>query len=402
LPEDSVNPDCLSQMARTFEENQEGAPGVRRPLLHLLAGARLAGLARTLWRHGGVSPRSYPQALMLLASAVLRTPGCIVEGLRVARRVNAVSFDPPPVFIVGHWRSGTTLLHNLMSRHQNFCFPTIIDALRPYDFYPNPAEFISRRILQWCLPPIRPTGDVRLDPDLPQEEELALAAMAAPSFLNCLYFPRQLSKVFAEEVLFEDAGDETVQLWRSALTYYLAKLAALNPGRRLLLKNPANSARIPHLRALFPGAKFIHIHRHPADVFHSTRKLYHSLLALFALQDYRAADIDDHILWAYPQLMNRLLDAFAKLPSGHAAVVGYDDLAANPASALSRIYRDLELGDFEPVKASIQTYAAEHLRRIPPTANVDQQTATRLAFQWGAVCTRLGYPLGPVQEPLIG
>jgi hypothetical protein len=68
----------------------------------------------------------------------------MAEALRVSRRVEDVSFDPPPVFIVGHWRSGTTLLHNLISRDPAFCFPTILDVLRPYDFYPNPLDFISR------------------------------------------------------------------------------------------------------------------------------------------------------------------------------------------------------------------------------------------------------------------
>jgi hypothetical protein len=57
-------------------------------------------------------------------------------------------------------RSGTTLLHNLLSQDPAFCFPTIVDALRPYDFYPNPFEFISRRILLRCLPPTRPMDDI--------------------------------------------------------------------------------------------------------------------------------------------------------------------------------------------------------------------------------------------------
>jgi len=390
-------------MFRSFEEDHHAnTASIRRPPLHLLAGASLASLARTLSRHGGVSPRYYPQVAIIFGSAFLRWPACMVEELRVARRVKAVLFDPPPVFIIGHWRSGTTFLHNLMSRDPGFCFPTIVDALRPYDFYPSPFEFISRRVLLRFLPPTRPMDDMRLDPELPQEEELALATMGAPSFLNCLYFPKQMSKVFAEQVLFTGADDETLKFWRDALIYYLAKLAALNPGRRLLLKNPAHSARIRHLRALFPGAKFIHIHRHPWAVFHSTRKLYRSMLPRCALQEYRPADIDDHILWSYPELMNRLLDGLAELPSGHVAVVRYDDLAADPTGTVSRVYRGLDLGDFERVKSSIQAYAAEHLHGSSPAPDIDRQIASRLASHWGAVCTRLGYPpLAPARESAI-
>ena len=370
--------------------------------MHLLAGASLASLARILLRHGRIAPRSYVQVVIVFASALLRWPGCTVEALRVARRVKAVSFDPPPVFIVGHWRSGTTFLHNLMSRDPAFCFPTIVDVLRPYDFYPGPLELISRWVILRVLPQTRPMDDVRLDPELPQEEELALASMGAPSFLNCLYFPKRMTKVFAEQVLFAGADDEVTRSWRDALTYYLAKLAALHAGKRLLLKNPAHSARIAELHALFPGAKFIHIHRDPSAVFHSTKKLYHSMLSLFALQDYRPADIDDHILWAYPQVMNRLLDGLAELPSGQVTVVRYDELVAEPTDTVKRIYRDLDLGDFSRVQSSVQAYAAEHRHAISPIPKMEHQTACQLAFHWSAVYTRLGYPsLGSAQEAVI-
>jgi omega-hydroxy-beta-dihydromenaquinone-9 sulfotransferase len=363
----------------------------RRPLLHLLAGANLASLARILSRRGALSPYSYVQIAIILAGAVLRWPGCTIEALRVARRVEAVSFDPPPVFIVGHWRSGTTLLHNLMSRDPRFCFPTIVDVLRPYDFYPNPFDFITRRIVLRFIPRTRPMDDVPIDPESPQEEELALATMGAPSFFNCIYFPREMSSVFAKEVLFAGGNEETLRLWRDALRYYLAKLAALNPGRRLLLKNPAHSARIPLLLALFPRAKFIHIHRDPSAVFHSMRNFYGRMLPILALQDYRPADIDGHILWAYPKLMNQLLASLATLPQGDAIVVRYDELVADPANTLKRIYRDLNLGDFERVKYAMEAYAQEHLHGMSPPPTLDQQTASRLALDWGSVYTRLGY-----------
>jgi hypothetical protein len=375
---------------------------VRRPLLHLLAGASLGSFARSLWRHGGFSHRSCVQVAIILASALLRWPGCTVEALRVARRVAVVSFDPPPVFIVGHWRSGTTLLHNLMSRDPAFCFPTIVDALRPYDFYPNPFDFITRGILLRFLPPTRPMDEVRLDPDLPQEEEFALATMGAPSFFNCFYFPKHMSRVFAEEVLFASGSDDVLRLWRDNLTYYLAKLAALNPGRRLLLKNPAHSARIPQLLALFPGAKFIHIHRDPSAVFQSTRRLYHRMLPLLALQDYQLADIDSHILWAYPEVMGRLLDSLAELPPGHAIAVRYDELVADPANTLKRIYRDGNLGDFERVKCLMEAHADEHVHGMSPARTLDHQMASRLAHDWGPVYTRLGYPSpASVQKPAM-
>ncbi len=315
----------------------------------------------------------------------------MIEQWRVARRVKAVTFEPPPVFIVGHWRSGTTFLHNLMSRDPAFCFPTILDALRPYDFYPGPLEPISRWVLLRFLPARRPMDDVPLSPGLPQEDEMALATMGAPSLFNCFYFPRRASRIFAEEVLFEGADPTTLESWSNALRYYTAKLAALNPGRRLLLKNPAHSARIGQLRALFPGAKFVHIHRHPFAVFQSTRKLYHSLLPLTALQDYEPHDIDEHIVSSYPQVMNRLLDGLAELPSDLSTTVSYEDLVEDATGTVERIYRELKLGEFDRVKPSIAAQAGQAAPRFPSVGDLDQATASRLAVLWAPVLTRLGY-----------
>ncbi len=365
----------------------------KRPIVHFLAGARLINLPRILWSHGGVSGRSAFQVMVMVASALARTPACVVEAVRVARRVREFSFDPPPVFIVGHWRSGTTYLHNLMSRDPAFCFPTITDVARPFDFYPSPVEPITRWVLLRLLPPTRPMDDVPLEPHLPQEEEIATATMGALSFFNCLYFPKGLSDVFAKEVLFDGVSAEALKSWGESLRYFLAKLAALSPGRRLLLKNPAHSARVPHLRALFPGAKFIHIHRHPFHVFRSTQKLYRRLLPLLALQRYDQAGIDEHIMWAYPQVVNRLVDSLQDLPAADVTTVSYDELLADPTETIARIYRELDIGDFSCVRPLIQRAAAQKFRSSPATFDMDEDTLSRLALLWRPVLDRLGYAM---------
>ena len=269
------------------------------------------------------------QVAIIFASAVLRWPGCAIEALRVARRVEEVSFDPPPVFIVGHWRSGTTLLHNLLSRDPGFCFPTVVDVLRPYDFYPNPLDFVTRRVVLRFLPRTRPMDDVRLDPDLPQEEELALATMGAPSFFNCIYFPKRMTSVFAQDVLFAGADDKSLSIWREALRYYLAKLSALNPGRRLP-EEPGAQCADTSSAGLVPGRE---IHPHPSRAVGSI-SLDAKLLSPHAPHPRPTGLPSRGHRWPYPvgipELMNRLLDRWP-LPPGDAIVVRYDELVADPA-----------------------------------------------------------------------
>ena len=328
---------------------------------------------------------------MMAASALARTPGCVIESFRVAGRVRNFAFDPPPLFIVGHWRSGTTFLHNLMSRDRRFCFPTITDVARPFDFYPNPAEPISRWLVLRLLPHTRPMDGIPLDAHLPQEEEIATATMGVLSFFNCFYFPERLSEVFAQEVLFQGVSAQAIDAWGRSLRYFLAKLGALSPGKRLLLKNPAHSARIGRLRMLFPGAKFIHIHRHPFEVFRSTQTLYRSLLPLLALQHYENAAIDDHIAWSYLELMRRLLGSLDELPLGDVIAVSYDELVANPVTTLERIYCRLALGDFSQVRESVQQAARQTFHRSSLICDLDEPARSRLASRWSPVLDRLGY-----------
>ena len=38
---------------------------------------------------------------------------------------------PDPVFILGHWRSGTTLFHNLLALDEQFAYPAHLPGLEP-------------------------------------------------------------------------------------------------------------------------------------------------------------------------------------------------------------------------------------------------------------------------------
>lgn len=334
---------------------QEPAARERRPLLHPLAATRLRRLTSLLIEHGGISRRYAHQLAIIYAGGILRLPGCVVEHVRVARRIQAKRFSPPPIFIIGHWRSGTTFLHNLLSRDPQFCFPTVVDALRPYEFLPGPLDFITRMMVLRSLPATRPMDDIPLNPDLPQEDELALATMGAPSFFHCFYFPKTMSQTFATDVLFRGAPPARLERWRHDLRYYLAKLSIHHNNRRLLLKNPAHSARLADLLRMFPDAAFIHIHRDPQDVLPSTRKLYRTVLPLLALQDYDLAAVERHIAWSYPALMDALFAGLAGLPSGRYVEITYDDLVRDPLATVEGIYKALDLQGFGGSRMAMQS-----------------------------------------------
>lgn len=329
--------------------------------------------------------------VMAMLIGGLRWPNCLVEAART-RDAGEMTLDPPPVFIVGHWRSGTTLLHNILSRDPAYCFPRLIDVLSPYEFFPSVLERFTHPLIFGLLPPTRPMDALPIDPEMPQEEELAMAAMGAASFFNCLYFPEHFEEIFRGEVLMQASGGPALlEEWCRAYRHYLGKIALRYPDRRLLLKNPANSARVRILRKLYPGAKFIHIHRHPHDVFASMTKLYRLMLPILALQGYDEKSISAKVLRGYVPLMTALLDDCAALPSSDLSTVTYAELAERPMDVVEHIYRDLDMPLSVTARESIKEFLSHTPVSAAPTVPLPADIAKDLHREWASVFHRLNY-----------
>ena len=233
-----------------------------------------------------------------------------LEKARVARRLAAAPPMPAPVFIVGHWRSGTTHLYNVLSRSPAFGWVPPFAAGLPWDFLGIVRPI--RAVLESHLPRDRLIDNIPVTPDSPQEDELPLALMSTVSYYHGLFFPSRFEDHFNRGIFFDGCDVEEIAGWQGTFSYFLRKVALIQPGRPLLLKNPVHSARIPILRAMWPDARFIHIHRNPYVVYPSTRRTFGTLLKSFALQDYGHVDLDRFVLDLYPRLMNRLVEDFGR------------------------------------------------------------------------------------------
>ena len=89
---------------------------------HPLCGADLRTLSTVLARNGPVPVAYLPQAVAAFGSALGRLPFTAAERAWTAWRLRREPDLPPPLFILGHWRSGTTHLYNVMSRSPRFGF----------------------------------------------------------------------------------------------------------------------------------------------------------------------------------------------------------------------------------------------------------------------------------------
>src|SRR5207237_7499919 len=155
---------------------------------------------------------------------------------------------PPPVFILGHWRSGTTHLHHLLAVDPRFAYPNVYQTSFPHTFLTTEAR--SSRFVGAIIPRTRPMDNVRQAPDSPNEDEFATCTLTFRSPYVGWVFPRRASH-YDPYLTFRGVADREVDQWKEALVLFLKKLT-WNYGRPLLLKSPPHTCRIRLLLGLFP------------------------------------------------------------------------------------------------------------------------------------------------------
>ena len=332
-------------------------------------------------------PRLCVLAIMNLVSSPLR----LVEKLRYGRALERTSIHPAPVFVLGHWRSGTTHLQNLLSQDSRFGCLDGFQAIAPG--FCLVGRGIIRQFLKRIVEPrnrTRPMDRVPFSLDTPQEEELALANTTIHSFSHAFVLPRQAERFFQRYVLFEGLSESEKADWLCEYLELLRKVTLANNGKRLLLKNVTNTTRIPEILDQFPDAKFIFIHRNPYDVFASTTHLHQSLMSICQLQSISEEQVRENVLDFYPRFMKKYLSDRDRIPQGHLVEIGYDDLVDSPIDTLCNIYHDLDLGGFERAESALRAYV-ESIRdykrnrhEMSPADLVAVSERLQIAFEeWG-------------------
>lgn len=321
------------------ELRQRGLKG----LFHPLCGADIFTLRRVLQRNGMPSER-LGAALIALVVSTLRAPCALTEHLMVqAKRARHEPIEPP-IFIIGHWRSGTTHLYNVMSKSPRFAYVSPFATALPWDFMLIGRLFAP--LLKMALPENRFIDNIPVRADSPQEDEIGLANMSPISFYHALYFPQRFSDTFNAGIFFDGCSADEIAAWQRTLRYYYLKLCMTQPGKRLLIKNPVYTARIALLQQMWPEAKFIHIHRNPYNVFVSMQHFYQRLFAEFALDAFSHVDIDTHIIATYRRMMAHYAHDIANLRPHQFVELAFADFQRQPLQELERIYATLQLSGF--------------------------------------------------------
>ncbi len=339
----------------------------------------------------------------IVASAILFAPmNSLLNALQrlfYARQIARTNIEPP-IFIVGHWRSGTTFLHELLARDPNFTAPTSYECFAPGHFHVS-ARFFTK--FEYLIPGTRPMDEMKMSWSSPQEDEFALLNLGLPSPYEELAFPNHRRAAAPFLGLSELAPDAREKWKRTFVTF--AQSVSLKRAKerrgavpRLVLKSPPHTARIEFLRDFFPGAKFIHLVRNPTEVFSSTVGLWTSLFEVQGCQTPRveslvngAPSIEDYVLATFDELYRDFDAARSQLPARQFCELRYEDLVANPLAELERVYGQLELPGFEAAQPHFRSYLKTVREYRPAQHAVTDDAHNELRRRWSPYFETYGY-----------
>lgn len=297
---------------------------------------------------------------------------------------------PSPLFILGHWRTGTTHLHNLLSLDTDqFAYANTYQVVNPHTFLTT--EDVNTRRFAWMVPDRRPMDNVRLSFDAPQEDEFAPCLMTLLSPYLGVSFPRR-DDYYARFLTFRNAPPHEVEAWKAALRLFLQKLT-FKYRKPLVLKSPPHTARIRLLLDMFPGARFVHIHRHPIEVFQSFRHYFDTAGWHTYLQRPDVDAIDDRILRRYTALHDAYFEERPLIPQGQFHELRFSDLERDPVGQIRQTYEVLGLGGFDrlapKLENAVAALAGYRKNAFPP---LDPVVRDRVVRAWQRSFVEWGYP----------
>jgi omega-hydroxy-beta-dihydromenaquinone-9 sulfotransferase len=311
-----------------------------------------------------------------------------IQSAIYGRKIAQIQVAEDPIFILGHWRSGTTLLHELIVSDARFASPSTYQCFAPWHFLVT--EWAMVRFGNFLLPKKRPMDEMEAGWQLPQEDEFALMNLGAPTPYLRIAFPQ--SPPPALDFLDMRADERELQRWRDKFSWFMRALTVRHPNKRLVLKSPPHTGRVEELLKLFPKAKFVHLTRDPRKLFYSTLRLWHSLDEVQALQKPVAQSELREYVWT---CLTRMYDAFesqrALVPAGQLIDLRYEDLVADPLASLERVYRELSLGDFEAVRPQLNERLKGHSQYRANRHVIDEATEKEILQRWRPYAERYGY-----------
>ena len=369
---------------------------IKNAQMHYLQGCDFATLMKLMWQNRrDLSIKKFPQMAFVVFMSLVLTPMVWVEKLFHSRKIKKTVIEKPPIFIIGHWRSGTTYLTNILACDKSKGY---FKADQSYTH----AVFITlgkllRKIYPSVLPQKRPMDNMKMGANEPAEEVFALGNLTRYSIIHMMSFPKN-ARFFAKCAFYDDLNERQKRRIRTSYDKIVRKMTYYTRGKQLVLKSPDNTCRINMLLDMYPDAKFIHIYRNPYNVFPSTMNMYKSLFPIFSFEDIDEAtnnQAEDVVLDIYEKLYEDFLLSKENIPQENLIEIKYEDFVQDPKSYTQKIYGDLKIEGYDETKQAIEDYIDSQKSYKTNKLQITKRNIRRINRRMRFFFEKYGYEMQP-------
>lgn len=306
-------------------------------------------------QNGGVKLNKIHVFFLFLFRYVIFEPFRLAEIMLFERKILNHQIHHDPVFILGHWRSGTTYLQELLTCNTNhtttsvYRFLFIDHFLITEKWLISPLNFVCRTFrIPYSF------QRVQMDLNMPGEMESAMCSVLSKySYTWGHIFPNRYWYWFEKMIDLRKTSD--IQGWLDDYDFLIRKISFSSGGKRVVVKSPGDTGRAKHLMKKYPNAKFIYISRDPISVYHSTMYFWKIIQKEISFQHVDNSKLHEYCINTYVHLLNNYSSFKEEVPSNQLFEVNFQDIISDPILVLKNLYDHLNLGEFpiEQIKSKL-------------------------------------------------
>jgi len=339
----------------------------------------LVELTKRIFKYRNLSVQGILLLPVYYLKLLLVMPGAMLQKIIYSKKISSVPVHSQPIFILGHYRSGTTLLHKLLASDERFGYISYYDILCP-----NTGILFGKwlqSVLRFIITKLK-LKTAFFNNSIPslaepaEEERFLINKGSAYTDYWRFVFPQSWKSCISCAIQCSD--ENYYSNWSKEYLQVLKLASYKHKGKQLVLKSPENTGRIKYLLRMFPNAKFIYISRNPFDVYYSMMNLWKKAIRKFCLQNISDEAIEEIIFSHYCILLDQYEKEKSLIPAGNLVEVKFDELESNPLHVLKTIYASLSIPGFKNVQHNLNqkieqenqyhkfeyTFSAETFRKI--------------------------------------
>jgi hypothetical protein len=272
------------------------------------------------------------------------------------RKLPATRSDeiPPPLFIVGWPRTGSTALHTLLAedpRNRTIPYWESFDPVPPRSGPDRRIGEVAKMLstLERFAPDYQAIHPMA--PEMPEE----CVALFMNHFRSLQLDFQYRVPGYVSWLLAQDA-DTAYHAYRRSLRL----IHQLRPaGERFVLKDPTHLVHLETILSLWPDAKIVFTHRDPVAAISSLCSLYAHTRAIFS-DAVDPIEVGREVMAGHwPRALEASILLRERIPAGNCAEVRHVDLLRDPIATVERIYHTLGLPLGDDARAAMRRFLAE-------------------------------------------